>query len=179
MKNQLLKLVSALVLLFALTTQGFAYQYPYNISNLGDFVGSSGSLYSDSLSGLFSATGVGYEAGYFNTFTGGGEVIFDSSMTPDGVWSDLFDWSTAGFSSNIGAGAADHYLVYVLNQSWSPDGILSFAAGTFIIGYGDGTDDGDFDDLIIAASPVPVPAALWLFGSGLLGMVAYRRRRTA
>ena len=28
-------------------------------------------------------------------------------------------------------------------------------------------------------SPIPIPAALWLFGSGLLGLVALARRRTA
>jgi hypothetical protein len=27
------------------------------------------------------------------------------------------------------------------------------------------------------ASPVPVPAAVWLLGSGLIGMIGIRRRR--
>jgi hypothetical protein len=32
-------------------------------------------------------------------------------------------------------------------------------------------------DLSAAASPVPVPAAAWLFGSGLLGLVGVARRK--
>ena len=39
-----------------------------------------------------------------------------------------------------------------------------------------------FDNLNIdfqAASPVPVPAAVWLFGSGLIGLVGFARRKKA
>lgn len=177
MKKVVAKLIFTFLISFFLTVKVYAYQYPYNISNIGDFVGSSGTLYTGTLSGIFTATGVGYEADFFNTFTAGGNVIFNSSMTPDGVWSAPFDWSTASFSSNTGAGAADHYMVYQLTETWSPVAGLSFDKGVFIIGYGDGTNDGDFDDLIIAASPVPVPAAVWLFTSGLLGLIGYSRRK--
>ncbi|VAW59516.1 hypothetical protein MNBD_GAMMA11-2899, partial [hydrothermal vent metagenome] len=31
--------------------------------------------------------------------------------------------------------------------------------------------------IVGAGSPVPVPAAVWLFGSGLLGLLAAARRR--
>jgi hypothetical protein len=37
-------------------------------------------------------------------------------------------------------------------------------------------DDGD---LTVTAAPVPVPAAVWLFGSGLLGLIGVARRRKA
>jgi len=39
--------------------------------------------------------------------------------------------------------------------------------------------DGDFDDIRLAASVVPLPAAVWMFGAGLaaVGGTAYRRRR--
>ncbi len=39
--------------------------------------------------------------------------------------------------------------------------------------------NGDFTDQarVITAAPVPVPAALWLFGSGILAMLAVRRNR--
>lgn len=40
-----------------------------------------------------------------------------------------------------------------------------------------GTAFGDFS--FAAAAPVPVPAAAWLFGSGLLGLIGIARRRAA
>lgn len=39
------------------------------------------------------------------------------------------------------------------------------------------TEPGDWFRVVTAASPVPVPAAAWLFGSGLLGLVAVARRK--
>jgi len=40
-----------------------------------------------------------------------------------------------------------------------------------------GTAGGDFAQYVAAAAPVPVPAAVWLFGSGLLGLVGIARRK--
>jgi len=42
--------------------------------------------------------------------------------------------------------------------------------------------DGDFNDMVLmieSVQPVPVPAAVWLFGSGLLGLVGIARRKKA
>lgn len=59
--------------------------------------------------------------------------------------------------------------------------------GAFVIAWEDleGGGDRDFNDLVllvkgdVAIAPVPVPAALWLFGSGILCLVtATRQRRT-
>ncbi len=36
-----------------------------------------------------------------------------------------------------------------------------------------------WDDASLEVSAVPVPAAVWLFGSGLLGLVGVARRRKA
>ena len=51
------------------------------------------------------------------------------------------------------------------------------------LGYFDG-DDGDFGIVTgtwvdFSMSPVPVPAAAWLLGSGLLGLVGIARRKAA
>ena len=41
-------------------------------------------------------------------------------------------------------------------------------------------DDGhQFDDIQVALTSVPIPAAAWLFGSGLLGLVGMARRKKA
>ncbi len=59
-----------------------------------------------------------------------------------------------------------------------------------LLGYDDQTvnDDNDFEDMLIRAdfrpsgdnvspgSPVPLPAAIWLFGAGLTGLAGFARR---
>jgi len=51
-----------------------------------------------------------------------------------------------------------------------------------VLAYNDNpTGDVDFDDMLVRAdfrvAAVPVPAAAWLFGSGLLGLLGMARRR--
>jgi len=42
-----------------------------------------------------------------------------------------------------------------------------------------GAGDRGFNDIVVEVSlaPIPIPAAAWLFGSGLLGMVGIARRK--
>lgn len=51
--------------------------------------------------------------------------------------------------------------------------ISNFATFTFTPGNPDDVYNGGF----IAVAPVPIPAAVWLFGSGLLGLIGFARRR--
>ncbi len=44
-----------------------------------------------------------------------------------------------------------------------------------IFNFADGTETVDFSTH--QASPVPLPAAVWLFGSGLLGLLGYSKRK--
>ena len=81
--------------------------------------------------------------------TDGGSGAF----TYDGV-----NW-TLDFSSTVAAG--------------DPSG----TGGTPYDLHLEGTYTGDITSVIAAAAPVPVPAAAWLFGSGLIGLIGVARRR--
>ena len=60
--------------------------------------------------------------------------------------------------------------IYVFGDDWGDKGPVTL---------GD-TDRGIFADFTPAdVSPIPVPAAFWLFGSGLLGLVGMARRKKA
>lgn len=69
-------------------------------------------------------------------------------------------------SSTLGGAQADIYETSRIIL-FSPDP-LSGIAGT-----------GGFTFSAAAASPVPIPAAVWLFGSGFLGLVGMARRKNA
>ncbi len=175
------KIILALFLTAAIciaSSPAGAYQYPGNISTLGNMVGGSGSLYTGGLSGMFQATGVGYEANYNNAFTAGGSAIFSSGQIPNGGWSGAFNWGGAMFTSVQGVDSIDHIQVYRLNETWTVQGAnpISFEAGTYIIGFGDGIGDSDYDDLIIAAKSVPIPGGVWLFAAGVLGITGIRKK---
>jgi hypothetical protein len=58
----------------------------------------------------------------------------------------------------------------------TPDMLLSFSA------YGLqalADESWGLDNVQVEVTPVPVPAAAWLFGSGLLGLIGFARRRAA
>lgn len=59
---------------------------------------------------------------------------------------------------------------------------LSFTANagqiyTIALGGNNGSWDGGYDSYILNITTVPVPGAIWLFGSAVLGMVGMRRRK--
>jgi hypothetical protein len=52
---------------------------------------------------------------------------------------------------------------------------------SFTFSFNDSGSDNDFGDFVVTAvrqspSSVPVPAAVWLLGSGLVGLVGFRRK---
>jgi len=93
---------------------------------------------------------------------------FSSSL---GVYKDSFSntvlWTYMPFNTSSAA----------LLLSESGTGLYSFSV------YGQGASEaGDFSldySLQIGVSAVPIPAAVWLFGSGLLGLVGIAKRKKA
>jgi hypothetical protein len=53
------------------------------------------------------------------------------------------------------------------------------AAGNYVIAWEDlpRGGDRDFNDIVLEVRVVPIPAALWLFASGLLGLIGFARRK--
>ena len=76
-----------------------------------------------------------------------------------------------------------------LTAGWTNFGLVNLTAGPDVSGGVTveftaicGADAGCFSNLAIdnvTVSAVPVPAAAWLFGSGLLGLIGIARRKTA
>ncbi len=85
-------------------------------------------------------------------------------------------WDHGVVSSNFELEAGKMYkLAYVgSNSGWDE------FAWNFTMFYADGTWSGRISEapgITMDASPVPVPGAVWLLGSGLVTLVAARRRR--
>ena len=79
--------------------------------------------------------------------------------------------------------------VFSFGSLASGDYLLEFIFADLLIDrdYGDdfigdfvfGTGDGALAQSLTTTSPIPVPAAVWLFGSGLIGLMGFARRNKA
>ena len=103
----------------------------------------------------------------------------------DGSASDITPFISNGtFNCNLGdcTNAPQDVWTQIFISGVAPDD-AAFAQLTLITGdFQEGSWGGapQFDDAFFDRAPaVPVPAAVWLFGSGLLGLVGVARRRKA
>jgi hypothetical protein len=60
-----------------------------------------------------------------------------------------------------------------------PDGGTCFASGVGLLPYTGFDDYIGVDHQIDVLAAVPIPAAIWLFGSGMMGLIGIARRKTA
>ena len=98
--------------------------------------------------------------------------VFRFGMDPSraGLWS-----SNPADNSDL----LDHMVTWQINAVDSTTGNAGYViAWEGVLGGG----DQDYNDLVLMVigdiSAVPVPAALWLFGSGILGLAAVARRQS-
>jgi len=143
----------------------------------------SGNL-SDSLTG---------EAGSFNTYLARGDGITTVNLLPgltnysylcDGSFdvslsareTDL--WGTDYFYSSTRQTGGGYYISHLFWREWVP-----YTYATDYYSYHSPIYDGSLtltnSNLTIdyTPAPVPIPAAVWLFGTGLLGLWGIRRKR--
>ncbi len=90
--------------------------------------------------------------------------------------------STAAYGGNVPVSASQGHWDYGVNSQI--DGNPQEAAMTPTVASGErkrftDLDVAGLDDIGWDVAPVPVPAAVWLFGSGLLGLVGVARRKAA
>ena len=108
----------------------------------------------------------------------GGQVVFTDNM--DGSWNaEFFDVNnnpggsiTLSGNKNFTLGITwDGGTTYYSDSNYAlvsaPDDYRIVFQGPQVVGR----------TLAIDVAPIPVPAAVWLFGSGLLGLVGFARRR--
>jgi hypothetical protein len=146
---------------------------------------------STTLSGLFDFVYLGFEAGDTNVLlkTADDSIIFKNKG--DGASSLLatatgYDISSLFLKDNTKD--SPEYAITSWSKAVNIYQILNpitvngytLLSGMFIFGFDDsGSGDGDFDDLVFAGSQVPIPGAVWLLGSALVGMVGMRRKFVA
>lgn len=186
-------LITTAILTLVLASSAFARSFPLNIDTLETYLGGQGgntaavyTEYTGSLEGSFDITAIAFEAADTNTFnTAGGDVLFTNDDTSNwGTWANNVDLTTAFFKDETDGNTfiladTNAVTVYQLTENWVVPALnIELSAGTLLIGLNDtGSSDGDYDDLIFAATPTPIPAAAWLLGSGLIGLVGLRRSR--
>ena len=84
---------------------------------------------------------------------------------------DLYDWSVTDLLGNLtGSGAIDAGIEFTQALADTTDYILTITGG--FTGFGGGSYD-----VLAQISAVPLPAAVWCFGSALVGLAVVGRKR--
>jgi len=119
--------------------------------------------YATTLNSLSSNADTALNEAIFGTVLNGGYAGAEST------WGT--SWNTNGSTNNSAAFGTDLDFYYWQDIGISTDTQVTKAVGSWSF---DGTTLS-----YAAPSAVPVPAAVWLFGSGLIGLVGVARRKTA
>lgn len=105
-----------------------------------------------------------------------GGLIDFTGPDSSGVYRALNEGSPASVLQFIQDGTKDNFIVGLSvdgGATWYADiGNTAVTANSVVLTFATG-----FDTLQVDVRVVPVPAAVWLFGSGLLGLVGVARRR--
>ena len=152
-------------------------------------VGFFGATISQLGSATLTFTFIGHEASFIDTYLSPsiGPGIFNNQTS---VLGDSF--TTAGvngllsfiFRTNSGAGSVTNTVGAggnggLAQNAATPNFFASYLGSDIFLWLDDngGTNDGDYDDLVLRISDVPLPLSFPLFATGLAGLVWLRKRR--
>ena len=145
------------------------------LSNLNNY------LQDTSATGAWDITAVSTEAGYTNTFvlTDGTSdtVLFSNKNTSNWNTAVTVDLESTYFNDGHHDYALDTYNIYtaIVTTAFYYGSIL-FDVGDLVIMFNDSASDKDYDDFLLHGTATPIPGAVWLLGSGLVGLVGIRRK---
>lgn len=124
--------------------------------------------------------------GNVSPFRDTANVTFLGQFNALGDWSmanELGDTQTLAEAIAAGNWSVVKYIAHVAPTGGSSVALLGYLlpAGDYTIAAGGGTAGGEVGELLgtvsFKASPVPLPAGLWLMGGALTGLLRHSRRR--
>ena len=144
-----------------------------------DFPGNPGISTNGGTLALFDDSDTGFANGLV-IGQSGGEVVFSDNN--NGSWkAEVFDVTNTSGGSIILSGNTNFLLGMDWGAGYSGDSNFSLLSSpdTYLIVFDDDLNEGGPTGNMLAVDlePIPLPAAAWLLGTGLLGLVGIVRRR--
>jgi len=155
---------------------------PAGYANFATTTTNAAALAGTTVGGLITWANIGTTIGYLNTNFAGGKSVEGTNPATAGVWdqvttpSDIYSWFASGPVTAVTLGTAE--TLYGVTGGGSKTGPVTVstlgtvqltAAGLQFTANGGGGG---------GTTAVPVPPALWLLGSGLLGLAGVARRKS-
>ena len=123
--------------------------------------------------------------GITNNFSGNG---IDSALTTVDGYDVLFDGyisnnGLAGLTGECGIGGSCQVATQLYSNAGGTqtmalqDAAVGYDASGTIVYFSDLSSSSIYGSYLVQVSAVPIPHAVWLFGSGLLGLVGVARRK--
>jgi len=112
-----------------------------------------------------------------NTAIAGNTPLDKSSVFPNGqfkqgAYVDSGDWFTTGFVNNAAINSSQNLYLLTGGDGFGTDPVRNYLVGVFTMDAA-----GNLSFTSAGTGVVPLPAAVWLFGSGLLGLAGVGRRK--